>query len=134
MAQKEVSFQVFRGSKESKIVKDTTTRLLGPNDAFVKVTHSGICGTDEHYLHAGCVLGHEGVGVVEDVGSQVKGLKKGDPVGFGYVHRVCGQCDYCLNGKPLLLEVSLMSTSLTNTEYRKGTVLPRSPSVRLCRS
>ncbi|OQU95990.1 Alcohol dehydrogenase GroES-like domain-containing protein [Cladophialophora immunda] len=98
MARKEVSFEVFRGSREGKIVKDTTTRLLGPNDALVKLTHSGLCGTDEHLLHTGCVLGHEGVGIVEDVGSQVQGLKPGDRVGFGYVHNVCGQCHYCLNG------------------------------------
>lgn len=107
MAQKQVSFQVFRGSKEGKIVKDTTTRLIGPNDAFVKLCHSGVCGTDDHFLHAGCVLGHEGVGIVEEVGPQVQRLKKGDRVGFGYVHNVCGQCEYCLNGKSLVLKVSL---------------------------
>ncbi|KAH8898553.1 alcohol dehydrogenase [Thozetella sp. PMI_491] len=99
MAQREISFQVFRGSKEGKIVTGTTTRLLGPNEALVKLHHSGVCGTDEHFLQSGCVLGHEGVGVVEEVGPQVRGLKAGDRVGFGYVHNVCGQCNYCLGGQ-----------------------------------
>jgi D-arabinose 1-dehydrogenase-like Zn-dependent alcohol dehydrogenase len=101
MAQREVSFQVFRGSKDGSIVQTTTTRVLGPQDAFVKLTHSGVCGTDEHFLHSGCVLGHEGVGIVEEVGAEVKGLKKGDRVGFGYVHKVCGQCQHCLTGKKI---------------------------------
>jgi D-arabinose 1-dehydrogenase-like Zn-dependent alcohol dehydrogenase len=99
MERREVSFQVFRGSKDGTIVKDTTTRVLGPKEAFVKVAHSGVCGTDEHFLHSGCVLGHEGVGVVEEVGPEVRCLKKGDRVGFGYVHHVCGQCNDCLAGE-----------------------------------
>jgi D-arabinose 1-dehydrogenase-like Zn-dependent alcohol dehydrogenase len=98
MTLKTFSFQVYRGSKEGKIVQDMTTRLIGHNDALIKLAHSGVCGTDEHFLHSGCVLGHEGVGYVEDVGKEVQDLVKGDRVGFGYVHKVCGKCDYCLNG------------------------------------
>lgn len=94
----EVTFQVYRGSKSGRIVKDTTTRTLGPNDAYVRLMHSGVCGTDEHSLHSGCVLGHEGVGYVEQIGSQVTSVKKGDRVGFGYIHSVCGNCEYCLTG------------------------------------
>lgn len=103
MTERKVSFKVFRGSKEGRISQGTTTRVLGPNDVFVKLTHSGVCGTDEHFLHSGCVLGHEGVGIVEEVGSQVHGLEKGDRVGFGYVHKVCGHCEYCLTGTRLAL-------------------------------
>ena len=98
MAQREISFQVFRGSKEGKIVKATTTRSLGPNDVVIKLTHSGLCGTDLHYLNAGCVLGHEGVGVIEETGPSVSKFKLGDRVGFGYIQKVCGQCESCLNG------------------------------------
>ena len=60
-----VQFTVFKGSKEGKIVQSTTTKELGPNEVLIKVTHSGLCGTDEHYKHADMVLGHEGAGVVE---------------------------------------------------------------------
>ena len=45
------------------------------------------------------VLGHEGVGVVEAVGPDVKVLKKGDRVGWGYEHDSCGHCDQCLSGR-----------------------------------
>jgi len=60
-----VSLTVFKGSKEGKIVKSTTTKTLGADEVLIKVTHSGVCGTDEHYRHADMVLGHEGAGVVE---------------------------------------------------------------------
>lgn len=44
------------------------------------------------------VLGHEGVGIVEEVGPDAKYLKKGDRVGFGYEHDSCGHCRECLTG------------------------------------
>lgn len=44
------------------------------------------------------VLGHEGIGVIEEVGPAVKQLKKGDRVGWGYQHGSCGHCDSCLSG------------------------------------
>jgi Alcohol dehydrogenase GroES-like domain len=51
----------------------------------MKVTHSGLCGTDLHYFGYGQVLGHEGVGIVLDVGKNVpKDLfSRGDELGFG---------------------------------------------------
>lgn len=60
-----VDFTVFKGSKEGKIVQSTTTRDIKADEVLIKVTHSGLCGTDEHYRHADIVLGHEGAGVVE---------------------------------------------------------------------
>ncbi|KAJ5649502.1 uncharacterized protein N7484_003225 [Penicillium longicatenatum] len=93
-----VAFEVFRGSKEGKIVGDTTTRTLGPNEVFIETTHSGLCGTDEHFLKSGIVLGHEGVGIVRQIGPNVKNVKAGDRVGFGYTHYVCGTCEKCLTG------------------------------------
>ena len=60
-----VQFTVFKGSKEGRIVESTTTKDLGADEVLIKVTHSGLCGTDEHYKGVDMVLGHEGVGVVE---------------------------------------------------------------------
>ncbi|KAM0249166.1 hypothetical protein ACHAQJ_009173 [Trichoderma viride] len=91
-----VSFSVQRGSPSGKIVEDTTERQLGRNEAYLKITHSGLCGTDEHYLHAGMALGHEGVGIVQAVGPDVTAIKVGDRVGFGWVHKTCGRCEPCL--------------------------------------
>ncbi|KAI9643228.1 hypothetical protein NHQ30_007844 [Ciborinia camelliae] len=97
-----VEFTVFKGSKEGKIVKATTTREIGPNDVLVKITHSGLCGTDEHYRHADMALGHEGAGIAEEVGSAVTSIKKGDSIGWGYQHGSCNNCKQCLTGHETL--------------------------------
>lgn len=62
---KMVEFTVFKGTAEGKIVEAKTTRTIGRNDVLIKVTHSGLCGTDEHYKKACIGLGHEGAGIVE---------------------------------------------------------------------
>ncbi|KAJ7657518.1 chaperonin 10-like protein [Mycena rosella] len=94
-----VEFIVFKGSASDGIVRSTSRRALPTGtQVLVKITHSGICGTDEHYEHADMVLGHEGVGTVEKLGEGVKGLKVGDVVGWGYTHKTCGDCCYCLSG------------------------------------
>jgi threonine dehydrogenase-like Zn-dependent dehydrogenase len=60
-----VEYTVFKGSKEGKIIKSTTKKELKPDEVLIKVTHSGLCGTDEHYKHEDMGLGHEGAGVIE---------------------------------------------------------------------
>lgn len=92
-----IEFTVYKGSKEG-IVETVSRRELGRNEAVVKITHSGVCGTDEHVIHVDMVLGHEGVGVVQEIGPDVKTIKVGDRVGFGWVHYYCGHCDPCLTG------------------------------------
>ncbi|KAF2087769.1 GroES-like protein [Saccharata proteae CBS 121410] len=93
------SFAVYKGSESGKAVKATTTRPdLKGDEVFLRVTASGLCGTDLHYNHADMGLGHEGVGVVEELGPAVKELKKGDRVGWGYQHDGCMRCDQCQTG------------------------------------
>ncbi|KAJ7646994.1 chaperonin 10-like protein [Roridomyces roridus] len=89
----------YKGSANNGIVEATTNQPL-PKDTqvLVKITHSGICGTDEHYKHLDMVLGHEGVGTVEQTGESVTDLKVGDVVGWGFIHKVCGKCEECLHG------------------------------------
>lgn len=93
-----VQFTVFRGSKEGKIVQSTTTKDIKEDEVLIKVTHSGLCGTDEHQITRGIALGHEGAGIVEEIGSAVKTFKKGDSVGWGYVQNSCNNCNQCLTG------------------------------------
>lgn len=74
------------------------------NELLVKVVASGICHTDEFGRSQGTpipfplVLGHEGAGIVEKVGSKVKNFKVGDHVAFSYAY--CDHCDSCLSGEP----------------------------------
>lgn len=78
------TFTVFKGAKDGKPVKSTTTKPdeLTGDKCLIKITASGLCYTDIHYKHADMALGHEGVGVVEAVGPEVKQLKKGDRIGW----------------------------------------------------
>lgn len=75
-------------------------------DIIVKMTATTICGTDLHILKGdnpstpvGCVLGHEGVGIVSEVGENVKQLKVGDRVVVSCVTS-CGHCKMCRDGLP----------------------------------
>jgi D-arabinose 1-dehydrogenase-like Zn-dependent alcohol dehydrogenase len=98
----DLSFEVYRGSPGGHVVLDTTTRTLGPNEVYIEITHSGVCGTDEYFLKSNQVLGHEGTGIIRFLGSDVTEFKAGDRVGFGYVRKVCGACDNCGTGSHLL--------------------------------
>lgn len=94
------SFTVYKGSKDGQVVKSTTTKPdLKDDQILLRITASGLCGTDSHYRNVDQGLGHEGVGIVEELGPAVKYLKSGDRVGFGYLHDSCGHCQECLTGK-----------------------------------
>ena len=67
----------------AKFIKQTAQRALGLNEVKIKVTHSGICYTDVHAKEKACGLGHEGVGLVIDIGANVTSMKLGDRVGWG---------------------------------------------------
>ena len=78
--------------------------LLSPRDAVVRVTLSSICTSDLHIKHGsvpravpGITVGHEMVGVVEEIGKEVKNVRPGDRVAVN-VETFCGQCFFCLNG------------------------------------
>lgn len=91
---------VFKGSQSGKVVKaQGTDRTINPRDVVIDITHSGLCYTDIHYLKKDMVLGHEGVGVISQVGPDVKDFKKGDRVGWGYNHGSCGTCKFCKKGR-----------------------------------
>lgn len=125
------TFNVFRGSKGAKIVPDKVTRELRPHEVFIETTHTGLCGTDQHYVESGQVLGHEGVGLVRAVGSAVVTAKVGDRVGFGYMHEVCGHCDNCITGKLTICNTPLPFKTIINKKInRMGPVLQRTQVLR----
>lgn len=74
------TFTVYKGSPSRRIVQGTTHRSqLNGDEVFIRITHSSLCGTDEHYLDVDMCLGHEGAGVVEACGPNVKTLEVYDP-------------------------------------------------------
>src|ERR1700749_4792478 len=89
-------------------MEDTHKPSIGPNDVLIKGKKTAICGTDVHIYNwdawsqktipVPMVTGHEYVGVVEEVGSHVRGLQKGDRVS-GEGHLTCGYCRNCRAGK-----------------------------------
>ncbi|ORY59189.1 chaperonin 10-like protein [Pseudomassariella vexata] len=93
------SFTVFKGSKDG-VRKSTTTKPdeLTGDQVLIKVTASGLCGTDLHYKTTDMALGHEGVGIVLSTGPACKYLQQGDRIGWGYEHDSCGHCGKCLKG------------------------------------
>ncbi|KAJ6008574.1 hypothetical protein N7499_001375 [Penicillium canescens] len=93
-----IKFTVYKGSKEGIQQAETERQDLKSDDVLVRITHSGVCGTDVHYQGADMALGHEGTGVVEATGPDAHLLKKGDRVGWGYEHDCCGHCKQCLTG------------------------------------
>jgi alcohol dehydrogenase len=95
---------VFHGPNDIRV--DRVPRPHpGPGEAVVRVTMTTICGTDVHILKgeypvkAGLVVGHEPVGVVDELGPGVVGYAIGDRVLVGAI-TPCGQCHACLAGKP----------------------------------
>lgn len=71
-----IQYTIYKGSKNGKLVQATAQRdrLMG-EEVLLRVTHSSLCGTDEHYLKADMCLGHECAGTVEQLGPGVKSLK-----------------------------------------------------------
>ena len=71
---------VFHGPHDVRVERVDDPALQTPTDALVRITRAGICGSDLHFYHGafpivpGFVLGHEGVGVIEEVGTGVDRL------------------------------------------------------------
>ena len=86
------------------LVEKPRPRLLEAGDALVRVTLASICTSDLHILHGsvpravpGITVGHEMVGIVEEVGPAVKNVRPGDRVAVN-VETFCGDCFFCRNG------------------------------------
>lgn len=115
-------FTVFKGSSDGSIRETTAHRddLTG-DQVLVEISHSGVCFTDVHYRKADMALGHEGAGSVAAVGPNVKHLKKGDRVGWGYEHNSCEHCRQCLTGWETLCSERQMYASANLDQGSFGT-------------
>jgi len=94
----------WHGTEKVKLVDRGIPVCLVPTDAVVRITSTTICGSDLHMytntvkgMKKGDILGHEGVGVVQQVGTGVSKFKQGDRVIIPF-DISCGACFYCQNG------------------------------------
>ena len=89
---------------EFALIDKPKPTIIEPTDAIVRVTLGSICSSDLHIKHGsvpravpGITVGHEMVGIVEELGSEVKGVSVGDRVTVN-VETFCGECYYCKHG------------------------------------
>lgn len=89
---------------EFALIDKPKPTIIEPTDAIVRVTLGSICSSDLHIKHGsvpravpGITVGHEMVGIVEELGSDVKGVDVGDRVTVN-VETFCGECFYCKHG------------------------------------
>lgn len=97
---------VYHGPNQLRLEERSKPIIQAPTDAIVRLTKTTICGTDLAILKGGVdsvdpgrIIGHEGVGVVESVGSGVAQFKPGDRVIISCI-TACGYCDACRRGIP----------------------------------
>ncbi|MBV4367428.1 alcohol dehydrogenase AdhP [Erwinia sp. BNK-24-b] len=89
-------------------IVDKKLRALAYGEALLKMDCCGVCHTDLHVKNGdfgdrtGIVLGHEGVGVVKEIGPGVTSLKPGDRASVAWFYKGCGHCEYCTTGNETL--------------------------------
>lgn len=94
---------IYDGFKNVNVKDISAPRIEDDDDAIIRVTSSSICGSDLHIIHSmipgfekGYTIGHEAVGIVEEIGNNVHNIKKGDRVIIPF-NVSCGHCLYCQN-------------------------------------
>jgi threonine dehydrogenase-like Zn-dependent dehydrogenase len=94
----------WQGKRSVSVEEVPDPVIQEPTDAIVRITSTAICGSDLHlyevlgpYMHKGDVIGHEPMGIVEEVGSAVTNLRKGDRVVIPF-NIACGSCYMCRQG------------------------------------
>ena len=117
---------VFHGVGDIRLDEVPEPKIKDPTDTIVKLTASAICGTDLHMVRGsfpgmvpGTILGHEGVGVVEAVGKEVRNFKPGDRVVIPSTIN-CGYCSYCRSGYPSQCDNSNPNGKTAGTAFFGG--------------
>ncbi|MDV8149990.1 zinc-dependent alcohol dehydrogenase [Arthrobacter sp. B10-11] len=94
----------WQGKRSVSVENVPDPTIQEPTDAIIRITSTAICGSDLHlyevlgpYMHKGDIIGHEPMGIVEEVGSSVTSLSKGDRVVIPF-NIACGNCFMCKRG------------------------------------
>ncbi|MFF9864862.1 zinc-dependent alcohol dehydrogenase [Streptomyces sp. NPDC013953] len=102
----------WQGKRDVRLETVPDPRIEEPTDAVIRVTSTGLCGSDLHlyevftpFMTPGDVLGHEPMGIVEEVGADVTGLAPGDRVVVPF-QIACGHCWMCTSGLPTQCETT----------------------------
>ncbi|MET8220752.1 zinc-dependent alcohol dehydrogenase [Streptomyces hirsutus] len=105
----------WQGKRDVRVEEVPDPRIEEPTDAVIRVTSTGLCGSDLHlyevltpFMTPGDILGHEPMGIVEEVGAGVPDLQAGDRVVVPF-QIACGNCWMCLTGLPTQCETTQVS-------------------------
>ncbi|MEW2077741.1 zinc-dependent alcohol dehydrogenase [Streptomyces sp. NPDC012403] len=105
----------WQGKRDVRVENVPDPRIEEPTDAVIRITSTGLCGSDLHlyevltpFMTPGDILGHEPMGIVEEVGAAVPDLQVGDRVVVPF-QIACGNCWMCLTGLPTQCETTQVS-------------------------
>ena len=117
---------VFHGVGDIRLETVRDPKIRQPSDALIRITASAICGTDLHFVRGtltgpepGATLGHEAVGVIEELGKDVRNFKVGDRVVVPSTI-CCGYCSYCRAGYQSQCDVAHPKGPHAGTPYYGG--------------
>ncbi|WP_037673330.1 zinc-dependent alcohol dehydrogenase [Streptomyces griseus] len=106
----------WQGKRDVRVETVPDPRIEEPTDAVIRVTSTGLCGSDLHlyevltpFMTPGDILGHEPIGIVEEVGAAVPDLQAGDRVVVPF-QIACGNCWMCLTGLPTQCETTQVTS------------------------
>ncbi|MEU5365376.1 zinc-dependent alcohol dehydrogenase [Streptomyces sp. NPDC005925] len=106
----------WQGKRDVRVDSVPDPKIQEPTDAVIRITSSGLCGSDLHlyevltpFMTPGDILGHEPMGIVEEVGEEVTNLKPGDRVVVPF-QIACGHCVMCSTGLPTQCETTQVTS------------------------
>ncbi|MFD8305354.1 zinc-dependent alcohol dehydrogenase [Streptomyces sp. NPDC059690] len=106
----------WQGKRDVRVESVPDPKIQEPTDAVIRITSTGLCGSDLHlyevltpFMTPGDILGHEPMGIVEEVGAAVPDLAVGDRVVVPF-QIACGNCWMCLTGLPTQCETTQVTS------------------------
>ncbi|MEV6957808.1 zinc-dependent alcohol dehydrogenase [Streptomyces sp. NPDC051207] len=106
----------WQGKRDVRVETVPDPKIQEPTDAVIRITSTGLCGSDLHlyevltpFMTPGDILGHEPMGIVEEVGAEVTHLKPGDRVVVPF-QIACGHCFMCSTGLPTQCETTQVTS------------------------